>query len=71
MRPIDGMAYARARAAREVNAPEWWIGAGAIRTAVWDRLHGYAQPTPLADLDLIYFDLTISPRSAIVGSKRP
>jgi hypothetical protein len=43
-------------AAREVDAPDWWIGAGAVRTAVWERLHGYEQPTPLADLDLIYFD---------------
>jgi uncharacterized protein len=43
-------------AARQVDAPEWLIGAGAIRTAVWDRLHGYAEPTALADVDLAYFD---------------
>lgn len=43
-------------AAGQVNPPDWWIGAGAIRTAVWDRLHGYRQPTPLADIDLIFFD---------------
>jgi uncharacterized protein len=39
-------------AARQVDPPDWWIGAGAIRTAVWDRLHGYRQ----TDLDLIFFD---------------
>jgi hypothetical protein len=39
-----------------VDAPDWWIGAGAIRSAVWDRLHGYEQPSPLADVDLIFFD---------------
>lgn len=42
--------------ARQVDPPDWWIGAGAIRTAVWDRLHGYEQPTPMADIDLIFFD---------------
>jgi hypothetical protein len=31
-------------AAREVNAPDWVIGAGAVRTAVWDRLHGFTEP---------------------------
>jgi hypothetical protein len=44
------------RAARKVDAPDWWIGAGAIRTAVWDRLHGFERPTPVADIDLIFFD---------------
>jgi hypothetical protein len=27
-----------------------------VRTAVWDRLHGYQAPTPVADIDLIFFD---------------
>jgi uncharacterized protein len=44
------------RAAREVDAPDWLIGAGAIRTAVWDRLHGFEAPTPMADIDLGFFD---------------
>jgi len=44
------------RAAREVDAPEWLIGAGAIRTAVWDHLHGFDQATELADVDLVFFD---------------
>ncbi|HEY6397675.1 MAG TPA: nucleotidyltransferase family protein [Solirubrobacteraceae bacterium] len=43
-------------AAREVDAPDWLIGAGAIRTAAWDRLHGFESPTPLADIDLGFFD---------------
>jgi hypothetical protein len=30
------------RAAREVDPPDWLITAGAIRTAVWDHLHGFA-----------------------------
>jgi hypothetical protein len=31
-------------AARSVDAPDWLITAGAIRTAVWDHLHGFAPP---------------------------
>lgn len=33
-----------------------WIGAGFVRNAVWDALHGYAEATPLADVDVLYFD---------------
>jgi uncharacterized protein len=43
-------------AAREVDAPGWLIGAGAVRTAVWDRLHGFDEPTELADVDVAFFD---------------
>src|SRR4051812_39082452 len=43
-------------AAREVDAPDWLIGSGAVRTAVWDRLHGYDGPPQLADVDLAFFD---------------
>jgi hypothetical protein len=43
-------------AAREVDAPDWLIGAGAVRTAVWDRLHGFDEATPLADIDVGFFD---------------
>ena len=44
------------RAARNLNLDDWMIGAGFIRNKVWDYLHGYREPTPLADIDLIYFD---------------
>jgi hypothetical protein len=43
-------------AAREVDAPDWLIGAGAVRTAVWDRLHGYDDRTSLSDIDLGFYD---------------
>lgn len=54
------------RAAREVGAPDWLIGAGALRTAVWDRLHGFSTPTPLADVDVVFFD----PRDLSVKRER-
>ena len=44
------------RAARASDPPEWVIGAGVVRNLVWDHLHGYAQPTPVRDVDLVYFD---------------
>ena len=42
--------------AREVDAPDWLIGAGAVRNAVWDHLHGFTEPTPPGDVDLASFD---------------
>ena len=36
--------------------PQWCIGAGFVRNLVWDRLHVYREPTPLNDLDLVYYD---------------
>lgn len=41
---------------REHRLPDWAVGAGFIRSAVWDVLHGYREPTPLADVDVLYFD---------------
>ena len=43
-------------AAESLNLPDWWIGAGFVRSKVWDYLHGYKKRTPLPDIDLIYFD---------------
>jgi hypothetical protein len=37
-------------------APDAWIGAGFVRNLAWDRLHGFAAPTPLADVDVLIFD---------------
>jgi len=43
------------RALREYGPPGAWIGAGFVRNAVWDHLHGLA-PGALADVDVLYFD---------------
>ena len=57
--------------ARRLALPDWGIGAGFVRNAVWDRLHGFEQPTPLADIDLLYFDASdLSPdRESICEAK--
>ena len=44
------------RAVRSVSAPEGAIGAGAVRTAVWNHLHGFSGTPALRDVDVAYFD---------------
>jgi hypothetical protein len=41
---------------RALDLPDWWIGAGFVRNAVWDHLHGFSSPTPLDDIDVVWFD---------------
>lgn len=41
---------------RSLDLPDCWVGAGFVRNKVWDHLHGYAERTPLADVDVIYFN---------------
>jgi uncharacterized protein len=36
--------------------PSLYLGGGLIRNAVWDYLHGYSAPTPVDDVDVIYFN---------------
>lgn len=42
----------------DLHLPDAWLAAGFVRNLVWDRLHGHAESTPMADLDVIYFDAT-------------
>ncbi len=42
--------------ARELGLNQWCLAAGFVRNLVWDQLHGYLSPTPLNDIDLVYFD---------------
>ena len=49
-------------AVRRRRLPDWAVGAGFIRSAVWDVLHGYAEPTPIADVDVLFFDAEVVSR---------
>jgi len=40
-----------------------YLAGGAIRNNVWDYLHGYASPTPVDDIDVIYFDSVSAEKS--------
>jgi hypothetical protein len=44
------------RAAREVDAPDWLVTAGAVRDAVWDALQGRPATAAPRDVDLAFFD---------------
>lgn len=46
------------RAVATLDLPDWWIGAGFVRSKVWDHLHGHQTRTPLPDIDVIYFNPT-------------
>ncbi len=46
------------RAVRDLHLADWAIGAGFVRNAVWDQLHGYEKPTLLSDIDVLFFDPT-------------
>ncbi len=43
------------RAVQDLRLRDCWVAAGLVRNAVWDLLHGYAEPTPLADIDVLFF----------------
>jgi uncharacterized protein len=38
--------------------PDWFVGGGIIRNITWDFLHGYNRPTPVADVDVAFYDST-------------
>lgn len=44
------------RAAAALGLPDCWIGAGFVRSAVWDRLHGYPASASWGDIDVVWFD---------------
>ncbi|MDS1138911.1 nucleotidyltransferase family protein [Pusillimonas sp. SM2304] len=44
------------RAVHSLGLSSWCIGAGAIRSLVWDTLHGFQEPSYVEDVDVAYFD---------------
>lgn len=40
---------------RSLNLPDGWIGAGFVRNAVWDYLHGRPAARPSGDVDVIWY----------------
>jgi len=41
---------------KTLDLPDWYVGAGFIRSKVWDTLHGYTKRTLLPDVDVIYLN---------------
>jgi len=44
------------RTVAALELPDWAIGAGFVRAAVWDSLSNKRVRTPLPDIDVLYFD---------------
>jgi len=44
------------RTVRSLGLASWCVGAGIIRSLVWDALHGYKEPSRVDDVDVAYFD---------------
>jgi len=41
---------------RSMRLPDCWIGAGFVRNAVWDHLHGRTPSSLSSDVDVLWFD---------------
>ena len=46
------------RIAQALGLPDCWIGAGFVRNAAWDHLHGYSPSLSMGDVDVVWFDGT-------------
>lgn len=58
------------RVAADLHLPGAWLVAGFVRSLAWDRRHGHAESTPLADLDVIYSMRPAAAASETGKSKR-
>ena len=57
-------------AALLLGLQSWCIGAGAVRSLVWDALHGFDRRTAVEDMDLVYFDAEAQPENDVELEKR-
>ncbi len=53
----EPLLMAMLEAVEATGLPDAWISAGAIRSTVWDVLHGRAVATDWADVDVLFFDV--------------
>jgi uncharacterized protein len=44
------------RLVASLGLSQWCVAAGAVRNIVWDRLHGFSEPTVSTDVDVLIFD---------------
>lgn len=52
----DPVRMAALSAVQALDLPDGWIGAGFVRDAVWDHLHGYGHQPIAGDVDVVWFD---------------
>lgn len=53
---VDAGRMASLAALRDLGLPDAWIGAGFVREAAWDALHGWPPSPPRGDVDVAWFD---------------
>ena len=41
---------------KNLNLPDWYIAAGAIRNTVWNYFHGFPTESNQNDIDVVYYD---------------
>jgi hypothetical protein len=56
----DNVRIKALKSVASLSLPQCYIAAGFIRNLVWDSLHGKQAPTPLNDVDVIYYDASES-----------
>ncbi len=54
----DALRWQALQRVRSLALADGWIGAGFVRDAVWDHLHGHGPRPPVGDVDVIWFDRT-------------
>ncbi len=52
----DPLRMSALNAVRAMKLNDGWIGAGFVRDAVWDRLHGMVPGAVFGDVDVVWFD---------------
>ncbi|MCG8710958.1 nucleotidyltransferase family protein [Brenneria sp. 4F2] len=60
----DEMRLGVIKAVSSLSLSDCWVAAGFVRNLVWDKLHHYACPTMLNDIDVIYYDAENTDESA-------
>lgn len=51
----DPLRSAALAAVASLGLPDCWIGAGFVRDALWDHLHGREPAAPVGDVDVVWF----------------
>lgn len=51
----DALRMAALQVVAALFLPDGWIGAGFVRDAVWDHLHGFPPTPPRGDVDILWF----------------
>lgn len=51
----DALRMEALRVVAALCLPDGWIGAGFVRNAVWDNLHGFPTAGPTNDVDVLWF----------------